>query len=56
MGIFVERYNALGNMQALSRARSKVIDDGMARQAKLHSDPIIPRPIFTGSGRLNILV
>lgn len=48
---------ALANVQALSRARAKVIDEGMARQAKLRDDPTVTRPISGGSGQiLNILV
>ena len=58
MALFGDYTNqALANVQALSRARAKVIDDGMAHQEKLRTDPVIPRPISGGNGQiLNILV
>lgn len=58
MGVFGNYENqALANVQALSRARAKVIDQGFAAREKQRTDPVIPRPISGGNGQiLNILV
>ena len=57
MGIFGNYPAGIANLEAMSRARTKVIDEGMARQAHLRADPLLAKPISCGNGRIvNILV
>jgi len=59
MGIPPVRYDGLANVEALSRARARVIDQAMKTMDHLQNDPVVTRPISLAEGAgkiINILV